>query len=125
LAKNFPKDYFGSYEEYETYFTCLSKAQPGDKALIYIVEDGLPPQARPEYHRTDLTREVVIIGRKFDGKHHDKFSQTLLLGSNDDSIGFWSLSLAEQKYISPLMIHFKYGYYAYIDEVRIARIIKA
>lgn len=115
-------DGFKSSEEYETYCTCLWKAQPGDTALIYIHLNAPYPAV------SNTTEEIAIVGRRIEPKGTvlNKFNMKLLLGSNNDYIGFWGMrnSFGTQEYnlYEPYISKFKYGYWGYHRDVRIARL---
>lgn len=136
MAKQFP-DSFSSYDEYEGYAVCCGKAMPGDQAVVYVVErpKGL---IGPSRINTNRTAAVTIIGRRadmgLDAERYEpgtsKFRTTLLLGT-DESIGFWRIhssyhlnSLENLPMTDTLKTKFQYGYWAFIKDIKIKRIIK-
>src|SRR5271156_2747464 len=130
MAKEFP-DNFASYDEYEGYATCCSKAMPGDQVVVYVSEasKGLFIPSRISSNRTAI---VTIVGRRADmgldaRRFHigtSKFKTTLLLGTNDN-IGFWKLegsfhlhNLELLPMTDVLKQKFQYGYWAFIKDIK-------
>lgn len=91
--KFYNTDFFGSYEEQETYCRCVSKAELGDIVDIYVKPsyDHMHTMV-PSNHRTDFVREVKIIGI---GQHNNincgSLKKCFLLGAHSSEFSFWNL----------------------------------
>src|SRR5258708_17703108 len=121
--KEYPKEYFSSYEEYDTYFTCLSKVRQGDSVEIYLDESKYPTS-----RIANKTAIVTVIGREISADRN-KFNTRILLGSNDRIRSFWTLwnRIADtdlSKDDAQFARNFNYAFWAIYFDVRIARIIK-
>jgi hypothetical protein len=76
MAKSFPKGYFNSLDEYETYCRCTRKIDIGDTVYIYCN----PNRNDASLYKTSLIKEAIVIAKSNEG---------FILGMKNNSAGFW------------------------------------
>lgn len=138
--KVFPPN-FNSMEEYESYVHCVSKVSPGDTVEAYfraVGRDVSGPNARyaVSHRPNDYTKEIIIVGKRFDRGPADKFSIVFLVGTNESNLGFWPMqdewpqdhfpkSDVSSVRTKELINQLRFGYWVYNYDLRFKKIIKS
>lgn len=99
----------------------------GDRVEIYLSEKG-----RPTINITDIRYVVSVIGKQPFRFADDKIGRVLLLATDNPDLKFWPISRERleqhEEYFFREALNptkFRFAYWAYDHDVRIAKIIKA
>jgi hypothetical protein len=116
MSKNFPSN-FSSFEEYNTYLTCLKKCDVGDMVEVYFYGNN---NFHPSNIKTDITKIVPVIGKRIKNALYEK---DILVGYNENNIDFWVIDpTTEREYVK--LSGYKYGFWLYPNDILVKRIIK-
>lgn len=118
--------HFDSFEEYEAYLHCTSKVEVGDEVEYYSYG------GYPTGKKTTATNNSIVIAKTFIILNISQFIETrdfrlgILCGSKIENKQFWNLSTNPQSLVSKIkdFDEYKSGYFAYVGQMRIAKIIK-
>lgn len=134
MAKNYPK-HFASFNEYDAYCTCLEKARAGDLVDIYYRINHPSKVIEPTVKRATVIGKKYVAIAGYEDNPGSKFWLALLLGTNREDMGFWRVDHREtngattvngtaiKEYDKKLLMSFNRGYWAYSDDIRIAKVI--
>lgn len=129
---------FATDQEYRQYYTCLAKLKPGDivEAHFYAsYNNRWRPSAKynDDDEKTRLFK-LNILGKSYTDKKSEKHKICYLLGSNNPDLVLWSitngsfdkmsLELIPNKTKEDIMKEYKFGYWSYHSDIKIAKIIK-
>jgi hypothetical protein len=106
-------------QERDGYERCLSKVKAGDSVYAYFHSIGTS-RYTPSITPTDHTFKLPVLGRRID-------RGVLLLGSDLDSLGFWTIDRWHIQQLQPdakLIKPTVFGYWAFPSDILIAKVIK-